>query len=182
MYQSHEREERQQVAPFTGLRDFVRRPPGLRILAFALPLVFAVHVAEEAPGFVAWFNSLVTPPITQRLFLSVNATAFVITLAVASLVATSRDTGSCIVGVAWVGFLMLANGMLHLVGTLVHLRYSPGVITGTLLYLPLSVLFMRAVVRECAISWRAVLLAALAGGVPMYIHGYLIIFRGSRLF
>ena len=56
------------------------------------------------------------------------------------------------------------------------------VITGSLLYLPLSVLFMRAVVRECAISWRGVLLVALAGGLPMYIHGYLIVFRGSRLF
>jgi hypothetical protein len=156
--------------------------PGVRILAIALPVVFAIHVAEEAPGFVDWFNSLVAPDITQRLFLSVNATAFVITLAIASLVATSRDAGVCIGAVAWVGFLMLANGVLHLVATIVHSRYSPGVITGSLLYLPLSVLFMRAVVRECATSWRAVLLAALAGGVPMYIHGYLIVFRGSRFF
>ena len=158
------------------------RVPGIRILAIALPIVFAIHVAEEAPRFVAWFNSLVTPGITQRLFLSVNATALLITLAIASLATTSRDTGVCIVAVAWVGFLMLANGVLHLVGTLVHLRYSPGVITGSLLYLPLSILFMKAVVRECAIPWRTVLLAALVGGVPMYIHGYLIVFRGSRFF
>lgn len=156
--------------------------PGLRVLAIALPIVFAIHVAEEAPGFVAWFNSLVTPGITQRLFLSVNATALLITLAIASLVATSRNAGVCIVAVAWVGLLMLANGALHLVGTLVHLRYSPGVITGSLLYLPLSILFMKAVVRECAIPWRTVLLAALVGGVPMYIHGYFIVFRGSRFF
>jgi hypothetical protein len=155
--------------------------PRLRTLAIALPIVFAMHMAEEAPGFVAWFNSLVTAGITQRTFLSVNATGLVITLAVASLAATSRDTGVCLVAIAWVGFLMVANGLLHLVGTLVHWRYAPGVITGTLLYLPLSVLFMRAVVRECAISWRAVLLTALAGGVPMYIHGYLIVFRGNRL-
>lgn len=158
------------------------RAPGLRILAIALPIVFIMHVAEEAPGFVAWFNSLVTPDITPRLFLSVNVTGLLITLAVASLVATSRDTGVCIVAVAWVGFLMLANGLLHLVATLVHWRYAPGVITGSLLYLPLSVVFMKAVVRECAIPWRTVLLAALVGGVPMYIHGYLIVFRGSRLF
>jgi hypothetical protein len=158
------------------------RAPGLRILAIALPIVFIMHVAEEAPGFVAWFNSLVTPDITPRLFLSVNATGLLITLVVASLVATSRDTLVCIVAVAWVGFLMLANGLLHVVGTLVHLRYAPGVITGSLLYLPLSVLFMKAVVREREIRWRTVLLAALVGGVPMYIHGYLIVFRGSRLF
>ena len=156
--------------------------PGLRIFAIALPIVFAIHVAEEAPGFVAWFNSLVTPGITQRLFLSVNATGFLITLATASLVAKSRSSGACIVAVAWVGFLMLANGALHLVATLVHSRYSPGVITGSLLYLPFSFLFMKAVVRERAIPWRVVLLVALAGGIPMYIHGYLIVFRGSRFF
>jgi len=84
--------------------------------------------------------------------------------------------------VAWVSFLMLANGLVHVVGILTHRRYSPGVITGCFLYLPLSILFMRAVARECAVSCRMVLLAALIGGVPMFIHGYLIVFRGSRLF
>jgi hypothetical protein len=158
------------------------RAPRLRILAIALPCVFAVHVAEEAPSFVAWFNSLVSPGITQRLFLAVNATAFLITLALGSLVATSRDAAPSILAVAWVGFVMLANGLFHLVGTLVHWRYSPGVVTGSLLYLPLSILFMRAVVRECGIRWATVVLVALVGGVPMYVHGYLIVFRGSRLF
>jgi hypothetical protein len=156
--------------------------PGLRIIALALPFVFAVHVAEEAPSFVAWFNSLVTPGITQGQFLSVNATAFFITLAIGSFVAMTRDTALSILAVAWIGFLMLANGLFHLVGTLVLLRYSPGVVTGSLLYLPVSILFMRAVVRECGIPWATVVLVALIGGVPMYVHGYLIVFRGSKLF
>ena len=68
------------------------------------------------------------------------------------------------------------------VGTLVLGRYSPGVITGTLLYLPLSLLFMRAVVRELKLPPQLVIAVALLGGIPMYIHGYLIVFRGSRLF
>lgn len=156
--------------------------PSVRSIAMMLPLVFAIHVAEEAPGFVAWFNALVTPGITQGSFLSVNATALIITIVIAVLLMTSREKAACVVAVAWVGFLMLANGLFHLVATVVHWRYSPGVITGSLLYLPLSILFMRAVVMECAISWRGVLLAAFAGGVPMYIHGYLIVFRGNRLF
>jgi hypothetical protein len=151
-------------------------------LAAALPLVFILHVSEEAPGFVAWFNSLVARHISQPLFLAVNATAFVITVFVAILVAAGRDRASGLVGVAWVGFLMLANGIFHLVGTLVLGRYSPGVITGTLLYLPLSLLFMRAVVRELKLPPQLVIAVALLGGIPMYIHGYLIVFRGSRLF
>jgi hypothetical protein len=156
--------------------------PSLRGLAIALPFVFALHVLEEAPGFVAWFNSLVEPDITEPLFMSVNLTGFVITLAVAAAAAMSREATVGVLAVAWVGFLMLANGLLHFVATFVHQRYAPGVVTGTLLYLPLSVLFIRAVVRECAVSWRVALLAAAVGGVPMYVHGYLIVFRGGRLF
>jgi hypothetical protein len=112
----------------------------------------------------------------------VNVVALVITLVVAFLVATARDRVSVLVGIAWVGFLMLANGVFHVVGTVVHGRYCPGVVTALLLYFPLSLLFMRAAAREVALSPWAVLAVALLGGVPMYVHGYLIVFRGSRLF
>lgn len=156
--------------------------PSLRALALALPVVFVCHVTEEAPRFVEWFNSLVTPGISKRLFLSVNATAFAITLVLGGLVAMSRQAALAVITVAWVGFLMLANGIFHLVGTVVHGRYSPGVVTGTLLYLPVSFLFMRAVVRERAVTWPTVVLVALVGGIPMYVHGYMIVFRGSRFF
>jgi hypothetical protein len=154
----------------------------LRFIALALPAVFVLHVVEEAPSFVAWFNDLVTPPITERMFLSVNATAFAITLAVALAVAASREPAAGLLGAAWVGFLMLANGLFHVVATVAHHRYCPGVVTGTLLYLPLSILFLRAASRELHIPGLVVAAVALAGGVPMYAHGYLIVFRGSRLF
>ena len=98
-------------------------------LAAALPAVFLLHVAEEGPGFVPWFNSLAAPPISQRLFLSVNAVALLITLAVALFVVASRDRASALAGVAWVGFLMPANAAFHVVATVVHGRYCPGVIT-----------------------------------------------------
>ena len=151
-------------------------------LAAALPVVFLLHVAEEAPGFVTWFNSLVAPPISQRLFLSVNAVALAITLVVAFFVAASRDRASVLIGVAWVGFLMLANAVLHVAATVARGRYCPGVITAVLLYFPVSVLFLRAAARERGLSAPSVLAVALLGGVPMDVHGYLMVFRGSRLF
>jgi len=154
----------------------------LRALAPALPLVFILHVVEEAPLFVTWFNSMVAPPISQGTFLAVNATALVITLGVALAISASREPAAGLVGVAWVGFLMLANGIFHIVATVAHDRYCPGVVTGTLLYLPLSFLIMRAAVRELHVPWVVAAAVAFAGGVPMFVHGYLIVFRGSRLF
>jgi len=146
------------------------------------PRLFVVHVVEEAPGFVAWFNSLVTPGIYQPLFLSVNGVALTITLIVGFGVASAREPMSGIIGAAWVGFLMLANAVFHIVATISLSRYCPGVVTATLIYLPVSALFFRAVVRELGISSLVVAAVALLAGTPMFIHGYLIVFQGSRLF
>ena len=155
---------------------------GVRRLSLALPIVFAVHVLEEAPSFVSWFNSLVSPPITERLFFSVNITAFALTVGVAFLVVAAPEPVPAILAVAWVGFLMLANGLFHLVATVAHARYCPGVVTGILLYLPFGLLFMRSVVRELRVQPSVVVAAALVGATPMLVHAYLIVFRGSRLF
>jgi hypothetical protein len=151
-------------------------------MVLVAPLVFVVHVFEEAPGFVAWFNSLVPRGITQNLFLAVNAVALTMTVLIALLVAAAPGPASGLVLAAWVGFLMLANGLFHLIGTVAHGRYCPGVVTGTLLYLPYGVLLLRGIVRESGLHAGAVLGAATLGAVPMLAHGYLIVFRASRLF
>jgi uncharacterized protein with HXXEE motif len=154
----------------------------LRRLAMALPAVFLLHVLEEAPHFVDWFNSLVARGISTPLFLSVNVVAGLITLALAATIVSAPGPGSGLLLSAWVGFLMLANGLFHIAGTLAHGRYSPGVVTGTLVYLPVGVLTLRAVARETGAKAWVVILAACVGAVPMLVHGYLIVFRGSRLF
>ncbi len=154
----------------------------LRRLALAAPFVFLAHVAEEAPGFVAWFNSLVSRGISQRSFLYVNAVAFVITVLLAALVVASPQPASGLAFGAWVGFLMLANGLFHLLGTVVHSRYSPGVVTGVVFYLPFGCLVLRALVRELSLKPSLVILVSALGALPMLVHGYRIVFQGSRLF
>jgi hypothetical protein len=154
----------------------------LRRLVLLAPLVFVLHVVEEAPGFVAWFNSLVPRGITQSTFLPVNGVALAITVAVALLAAAWPGAASGLLLTAWIGFLMLANGVLHLVGTIAHARYSPGVVTGTLLYIPYGALVLRGVVRDLGLKPGVVAVTAGVAAVPMLVHGYLIVFRASRLF
>ena len=96
----------------------VAQSPKLRLLAAALPFVFVLHVLEEAPQFVVWFNRLVTPGITQQSFLSVNAVAFLITLVLAVMVVTSTESALPVMAVAWIGLLMLANGSFISLGPL----------------------------------------------------------------
>lgn len=154
----------------------------LRKLVLFAPLVFILHVLEELPGFVTWFNSLVPRGISQGLFLAVNAVALAVTVALVLLVAALPHSGSGFLLAAWVGFLFIANGLLHLVGTIAHERYSPGVVTGTLLYVPYGVLLLQRIVRDLGLKPGVVIGTAALGGTPMLVHGYLIVFRGSRLF
>lgn len=146
------------------------------------PPVFVCHFLEESPGFVEWFNAHVARGITPGLFWGVNVTALVITLAVVGFEWFSRSAVSLALALTWLGFLMLANAAFHVAGSLVDGRYVPGLATAVLLYLPYySWLWVRAVKSgRVKAAWAA--LGASVGALPMLTHGYLILFRGSRLF
>ena len=165
--------------PTRGWVGLLGDPYRLILLA---PVLFILHVGEEAPGFVAWFNAHVEPPITEELFLGVNLTGLVITVAVTALMSWSRDRAMAALAVAWLSFLMFANGLFHLLATLVEASYAPGVVTATFLYLPYFVTFGLQLLRRREISGLAALGAVLVGATPMVVHGYLILFEGSRLF
>jgi hypothetical protein len=146
------------------------------------PFIFVVHFLEESPGFVEWLNSHVARGITQSLFWSVNLTGLLITLAVVAFEWFSRSPISLGVALAWLGFLMPANALFHVAGSLVDRRYVPGLATAVLLYLPYYVwLFVRALGSR-RITASALLAAAVPCSLPMLIHGYLILCRGDRLF
>ena len=66
-----------------------------------------------------------------------------------------------------IGFLMssqVSNVIFHAVGTVVFQDYSPGLITGILLYLPVNFLICRAAMSEDLISPRMVFAMFVLGG------------------
>jgi hypothetical protein len=151
-------------------------------LALLAPIVFVVHVAEETPTFVSWFNRLVEPDITEGMFFRVNATAFVITIVLAAILAATRKPAVAVIDLAWIALLMLANGLFHLTATVVHRTYSPGAVTAAVLYLPYFAVLFSVVLKRFGVPLSVALIATILGALPMAVHGYLIVFRGSRLF
>lgn len=141
-----------------------------------------IHVIEEAPAFVPWLNSLVEPDISEPRFLMVNGVAFFITVLLSGALAATRERAIAVADLAWLGFLFFANALFHLTATVVHHRYSPGAATAACLYLPYFALLFAVVLRRLRVSWGVALLATVLGALPMAAHGYLIVFRGSRLF
>jgi hypothetical protein len=151
-------------------------------LLLLAPVIFICHFLEEAPRFVPWFNEHVARGITAGLFWRVNLTALALTLIVVACEWFSRSAFSLAGAIAWLSFLMLANAIFHIAGAVVDKQYVPGLATAILLYLPYyTVIFMRAI-KSKQVGVNALVGASVIGSLPMLMHGYLIIFRGSRLF
>lgn len=146
------------------------------------PFIFVAHFLEESPTFVPWFNAHVSRGITPDLFWTVNATGLVITVVVAMASWVTRSEAALLLAVAWLSFLMLTNAIFHITGAVVDGRYVPGLVTAIVLYLPYCAWVARQVVRDRRLPPGLLVAAAVLGGAPMAVHGYRILFLGTRLF
>ena len=163
-------------------RHLRRSPDRLGRGLLLAPLVFVIHSLEESPGFVPWFNAHVAQGITTDLFWTVNAAALLITVLVVLAYRAGESPGTAVLLVAWLSFLMLANAVFHITGAIVDRGYVPGLVTAIILYLPYCAWVARQLVGARRVAPGALAAAALVGAIPMAVHGYRILFLGTRLF
>ena len=106
------------------------------MLVWLFPLAYALHVMEEwLGGFPEWLALITGDGISRQTFVAINTIAFAAML-VAVRAATKREEhGWLAIAIAT---LTLVNGLLHILGTLFTGTYSPGLVTGIILYLPLG--------------------------------------------
>ena len=111
------------------------------LLAWSLFAAAVLHITEEFAfpgGFSGWYRAYkpaVTSSFTTRF-------AVWITVALLALCANVAQAGQRPLAIAaWlaVAALLFSNAVFHMIGTWQTRRYSPGVITGTLFYVPLAV-------------------------------------------
>jgi hypothetical protein len=152
-----------------------------RLVLFA-PIIFVCHFVEELPWFVEWFNSHVSRGITSGMFWRVNITALIITVIAVGIEYLSQSGFSLTLLVGWLGFLMGANALFHVVAAVVDKKYVPGLVTAVLLYVPYYTWLFLSAVRSRRSNATILVIAAGLCSIPMLVHGYLIVFRGDRLF
>ena len=113
-----------------------------RTLVWLFTPAYVAHLAEElwgGPGFPAWFAQVAGAPLPLAAFLVINAVALTL-LVVGSTIAVRQEEGGWIaIAIATV---LSVNALLHLMGSAVTASYSPGLITGIVLYLPLGQLVL----------------------------------------
>jgi hypothetical protein len=134
------------MTPRGGARDIIAlvrwhyRDPAL---AWLLPGAYALHLLEEwVGGFPEWVALVAGGELPRAGFLAINAVAFAAML-MATRAAVAREVNGWM-GIA-IASILFVNALAHVAGSLVTRSYSPGLVTGVVLYLPLSALvLMRA--------------------------------------
>lgn len=111
-------------------------------LGLLLLVTYALHIVEEYTfGFPAWAEAHTGLAFTPEVFLRLNATFF-------GVMAAGVVAGMLFTPAQWLviplGTAVLINGTGHLVASLITWSYSPGLVTGTLLWIPLGLRIIRA--------------------------------------
>ena len=105
------------------------------------PATYLVHIAEEYfgnfPSYAAGFTGL---PFTNAAFLVANAIFWFLMVGAAAWAARSGLGAQLVVVLATI---ITINAVLHGGGSLLGCRYSPGLISGLLLWLPLGIVSLR---------------------------------------
>ncbi len=150
-------------------------------LLYLAPLVVLAHVVEEAPGLIAWMNRRFELDLTMSYFVAINAVGLLVTVVVAVPSVRSRNYFLALGVIAWLSFVMLANGVLHLTASLLFREYVPGTVTAGILYLPYFVAATVTICRNVDVRPRAAILAATIGAAPMLAQGISILTVGRRI-
>jgi hypothetical protein len=102
------------------------------------PTAYLVHLAEEfwsPPTFYVWASRFAGIDFTARVFLATNTLFAALMIVAVALIRRGTWPPWVVLALATVVAL---NGLLHLLGTALSRSYSPGLLSGLLLYLPLG--------------------------------------------
>ena len=133
-------------------------------LIWLMPAAFACHILEEyVGGFPAWVTHVVGGSMSAPMFLVNNAFFMVVLLVLTAWSAIARTTAANATLIAWASANLFWDFLFHLGTVPFFNRYSPGVVTATLLYFPISVAVAWAALTQKALSPRAFTLSCAVG-------------------
>ena len=140
------------------------------ILVWLFPIVFGIHLTEEFAfpgGYSDWhkgYRPQFNLSVTNSYLIKLNAGALV--LAVLCCLGAFDYRGGYAAGlISWLIFVcvMASNALFHLRGTIQSRRYSPGVVTGLALHLPLAAVAIGYFVRSRVVHWASAIFCLTIG-------------------
>ncbi len=124
--------------------DSMTRQARSRTWAWLFPLTYVLHATEEyacGETFPVWISRILGVHFTATGFLWLNGVAMAAMIGVVWLAQARDDLRWLLTTLATI---ITVNGAAHVLGSLASRSYSPGVVTGTFLWLPLGIAVLRS--------------------------------------
>lgn len=113
------------------------------------PLTYAAHLAEERlMGFPRWFSQVFQGDLTLVRFWAINGLGFLLVV----VGTAAARFGGVILTVPVLGTVVALNGATHVIASLLTGSYSPGAVTGGLLWIPLGAFALRWSARRLSLA------------------------------
>lgn len=140
------------------------------------PAFYLLHITEEYfGGFQQWISRIWDVESSNANFLIWNGVAFLLMITGIVLVFRTRSLRWLIVAY---GTVVLINGLAHAIGSIMTTTYSPGLISGSLLFVPLGIFTLR---RGWAVVNRRSFRAGVIVGVAMHVGVVMLAFGFARI-
>jgi hypothetical protein len=141
-------------------------------LLWLLPLAYALHILEEwFAGFPEWVALVVGSPLPRTVFVIINAIAMTAMIAAIRAATAREDYG-------WMGIaaasILFVNAFAHVLGSVATKSYSPGLISGVVLYLPVAGLVL---LRAWSQAQRGAFARGIAVGVAVHAAVFVVAYR-----
>ena len=114
-------------------------------MACSLPVTFLVHQLEEYfCQFPLWYSKLLNAQLSNQDFILINGIGLLVFTAFALSYIINKNK----LILAALGTLVFVNGAIHLLLSVVTVTYSPGTISGVVLFIPLGIIIFRELFPE----------------------------------
>ena len=119
--------------------------PSANQIAGLLPVTIFVHQLEEYFGqFPLWYSSLLNAQLSNQDFILINGVGLFV-FSVFSLSYIFNKYKPILVAL---GTLVFANGLIHLLLSIFTFSYSPGIISGVVLFIPLGIIIFKKILPQ----------------------------------
>ena len=135
--------------------------PGSQV--FLIPGAYYIaHVLEELPGFVEW-SSRHFSPITSGTFATFEILSLLLVFFASHKSLIKQRHGAWVVLAVAAQFQFALNALFHLTTAIVFTEYSPGMVTGVAVGIPVTIYFMKRVWGEQRVTRREMTIALALG-------------------
>lgn len=139
-----------------------------RRVIWLLPLAFASHIAEEYLGnFPGWVKNVVGGSFNNEAFAANNAAFFAIMVALTAWTSRTGSRRASTLLILWASGNVFWDALFHVGMTAATDRYSPGLVTAAILYLPISPIVAFACVASGTLT-PAAFARACGGGLFLF--------------